>query len=202
MVTRIHILILVCTAMLLTGAAVAASQSGDSGQTDKTQQQSAQSQSDQKKTDQKKSDQQQSDQQQSDQNQTQNSSKQSSGQEQSSAETHETVGEAGQSYLLGAQMPSQVLATNLIGLTIRNKADKIGTVSDVILNKDYKLVGFVVDMSGITGTIQKSVGIARGAVKKIDPEKGVIIVTVKKDQLQSVRNYATQKDLNEHNNLQ
>lgn len=109
--------------------------------------------------------------------------------------TQKLVGETGQGYLVPAQIPSQVLATSLIGMTIRNKAEQIGTIKDLIMNKDYKVVGFVVDMSGMTGLVGKSVGISRRAVTQVDPKKGVVVVKIKKSQLQDVREYSSQAEM-------
>lgn len=107
----------------------------------------------------------------------------------------ELVGGQARNYLLAAQLPSEVLASSLIGMTIRNKAEAIGQISDLIMDKNYKLVGFVVDMSGPLGLIDKSVGISRDAVRHIDLGKGVIVVAVKKPQLQGISSYATQQEL-------
>lgn len=124
------------------------------------------------------------------------SSEQQAADKASDRNVEETVGgEERGDYVMAAQMPSQVLASSLIGMTIRNKAEQIGSVRDLVLNKKYELVGFVVDMSGATGLISKSVGISWGAVKHIDLKKGVIQVSVKKPKLQSVRSYTTQQEL-------
>lgn len=105
------------------------------------------------------------------------------------------VGGKARQHLLAAQLPSQVLASSLIGMTVRNKAESIGTVRDLIMNEDYDLMGLVVDMSGATGLIDKSVGIAWDAVKDIDLKEGVIMVAVKKSKLQTIESYTTQEEL-------
>lgn len=107
----------------------------------------------------------------------------------------EMVGGGGRDYLIAAQLPSQVLSSSLIGMTIRNKAEEIGTISNLILNKKYKLMGFVVDMSGTTGLINKSVGISWEAVRRIDLKEGFIMVDIKKAKLQTVESYTSQQEL-------
>src|SRR5699024_9165190 len=96
-----------------------------------------------------------------------------------------------------SQKSSQVLASSLMGLSIQNKqgddAKSIGTVTDLIMNKDHQLVGIVVGVGGFLGIGQKSVGIPWNEVKNLDPTDGVAIVKVSKKQLEDAPSFTTKE---------
>ncbi len=96
-----------------------------------------------------------------------------------------------------AQKSTQVLASSIIGMSIKNSArqdaEEIGTVNDLIMNKDHKLVGVVVGIGGFLGLGQKSVGIPWNEVKNMDPQKGVAVVNVTKKQLQDAPEFKSKQ---------
>src|SRR5699024_4703343 len=106
-----------------------------------------------------------------------------------SRQQEDLAGTAQHQNLIAAQKPGQILSSSRIGMTVRNKDKSIGRVKTLILDKDYKVVGFVVDMSGMTGLIQKSLGIAWRAVQDVDPEEGDILVQVNSNNLQDIRTF-------------
>jgi len=184
-------LFILASVVLLPAAAMAA-QTQNNEQNSNTQQQSSQQHSE-------KSDQ-------SSNNQTgdnnENNKSEDAGEGKESRQQKDLVGRAQDENLISAQKASQILSSSLIGMTVRTKSQSIGSVKTLILNKDYKVVGFVVDMSGITGLIQKSLGIAWQAVQNVDLDKGVILVNVNKDNLQDIRSFTTQKELQEESRSQ
>jgi len=119
-----------------------------------------------------------------------------------SGQQEDSAGGVQQKNLLAAQKPDQILSSSLIGMTVSNKAQSIGSIKTLILDKNYKVIGFVVDMSGMTGLIQKSLGIKWQAVKDVDLEKGVVLVDVNSNQLQDIRTFTTQKELQEEKESQ
>lgn len=95
---------------------------------------------------------------------------------------------------------SQILASSILSMSIRDKsgddADRIGTVNDLILGKDHKLVGIVVGVGGFLGMGQKNVGIPWSEVTNIDAQKRLAVVNVTKKQLQQAPAFATKQDQN------
>lgn len=93
---------------------------------------------------------------------------------------------------------SQMLASSILSMSIQDKpgkdADRIGTVNDIIMDKDRKLVGIVVGVGGFLGMGQKNVGIPWSEVKNIDPQRRVAVVNVTKKQLQNAPAFATSQD--------
>src|SRR5699024_11127815 len=103
-----------------------------------------------------------------------------------------------QDQFITAQKSSQVLASSLMGLSIQNgtgqDASEIGTVSDLIMDEQHKLVGIVVGIGGFLGIGQKSVGIPWEVVENLDPEKGVAVVSLSKEQLQNAPPFKSQQE--------
>lgn len=96
------------------------------------------------------------------------------------------------------QKSSQILASSIMGMSIKNKpsddAEEIGTVNDLIMNKQHKLVGVVVGVGGFLGLGQKNVGIPWSAVKNIDTKKGVAVADVDKKQLENAPSFTTKEE--------
>lgn len=99
------------------------------------------------------------------------------------------------------QQSTQVLASSIIGMSIQNgtgkKAAAIGTVSDLIMNKQHQLVGIVVGIGGFLGIGEKQVGITWDAVENIDMKKGIAVVTVDKKQLQNAPSFTNKQEQHE-----
>lgn len=112
------------------------------------------------------------------------------GEEDTQKSSSQSAANAGQqSLFVNTQKSSQILTSSILGLSIQNstgeKAQSIGTINDLIMNEQHQLVGVVVGIGGFLGVGEKNVGIAWNAVKNIDPEKGIAVVTVTKKQLQN-----------------
>lgn len=161
---------ILCSAFLALGTnAQAASENGN--QQNNTQQQSSQSE------------------------QQGNSNQQAHSQQKSSQQKAQGNGKA---QFLSKQKSSQVLASSIMGMSIKNKAsddaDEIGTVNDLIMNKEHKLVGVVVGVGGFLGAGEKSVGIPWSEVKHINLKKGVAVVKVTEDQLDDAPSFTTKQE--------
>ncbi len=96
------------------------------------------------------------------------------------------------------QKSSQILATSIIGMSVRNgpgeDAKEIGKVNDLILDKDHKLVGIVVGVGGFLGIGQKDVGIPWESVSNINPETKVAQVGMSKEQLENAPTFTSETE--------
>ncbi len=100
--------------------------------------------------------------------------------------------------IIFVQKSSQVLASSIMGMSIQNGTGKdaaqIGTINDLIMNKQHQLVGIVVGVGGFLGIGQKNVGIPWTEVRNINPEKGVAVVDVTKKELSQAPAFTTKHE--------
>lgn len=112
--------------------------------------------------------------------------------------SHDAAGSQGG--FITQQKSSQLLATNVIGMSIRNSsspdAKEIGKVTDLIMDQDHKLVGVVVGVGGFLGIGQKDVGIPWSQVKEIVPDAKTAVVSLSKEQLEKAPEFVTTKEKN------
>lgn len=173
---------LALTATAAQTAAQGSAQKDDSGQQSSMQKNSEGQASDQKMQKQKSG-------QASDQ-QMQSQKSNESGQESTNAKTADTF--------IEQQKSSQVLASSLIGITVKNgpgkNAKDLGTINDLIMNQQHQLVGVVIGVGGFLGIGQKSVGVSWDAVKNLDPQKGIAVVDATQKQVQNAPSFTTTQE--------
>lgn len=79
-------------------------------------------------------------------------------------------------------------------MTVKNgtgkNAVKIGTVNDVILNKNHEVVGVLVGVGGFLGIAETNYGVAWDALR-INETKGIIVVDITRKQLDRASSYMT-----------
>lgn len=101
--------------------------------------------------------------------------------------------------IIFVQQSSQILASSIMGMSIQNGTNKdaaqIGTINDLIMNKQHQLVGIVVGVGGFLGIGQKNVGIPWSDVRDIDPKKGVAVVDVTKKELAKAPAFTTKQEM-------
>ncbi|ACA20801.1 PRC-barrel domain protein [Methylobacterium sp. 4-46] len=91
-----------------------------------------------------------------------------------------------------AQQPDEMVASKLIGLSIRNRADEtIGSVADLVLAPDLSVKSYVVGVGGFLGIGTKYVSIARSAVEisRVDDTTLKAVIDTDRDQLRAAPEY-------------
>ena len=104
--------------------------------------------------------------------------------------------------VISAQSDNEVSANKLIGMNVYNaQGDKIGTVHDILLDKDGKATGVVLSVGGLLGVGAKSVGLTW---KEIDvkPDQQQVQVSYTKDQLEAAPDFKTSDQINSEMNQQ
>lgn len=175
--------VLVAAAMLiLAGFTVASSQAAEQNvkQQNKLQQKSAQQQK-QQKTD----------------NADRSANMDKSANKNQSTSMHQsknTAAGAASDMLLKKQQDSQILGSSIRGMTVKNgtgdKAQTIGTIRDVVLNKNHKLVGILVGVGGFLGVAETNYGFVWDAVK-VNNAADVAVIHITHKQLDNASPYMT-----------
>jgi len=96
------------------------------------------------------------------------------------------------------QESSQVPASSIMGMAIKNSVDKnaevIGKVSDLIMDEDLKLIGIVVGVGGFLGIGEKHVGISWDSVDDINVEDDTAVVVLSKKELEEAPAFKNDQD--------
>jgi len=98
--------------------------------------------------------------------------------------------------VISAQSDGQVRADQLIGMTVYNdQGEKVGTVHDIILDKDGKATGVVLNVGGVLGIGAKAVGLTW---KEIDvkPDQQAVQISYTKEQLKAAPDFKTTDQIN------
>lgn len=98
---------------------------------------------------------------------------------------------------LTAQETNQILGSELIGMEVQNGQDqdeKIGKISDVILDRDGDIRGIVVGVGGFLGVGEKDVGMPWDRIQGVDADDKTVRANVTKDELKDAPEYETLKD--------
>jgi hypothetical protein len=75
--------------------------------------------------------------------------------------------------VISAQSDGEVRADEIIGMTVYNAAgEKVGTVHDILLDKEGKATGVVLSVGGVLGVGAKSVGDLEGDRREAGPAAG------------------------------
>jgi len=104
--------------------------------------------------------------------------------------------------VISAQSDGEVRADQLIGMTVYNaEGEKVGSVHDILLDKDGKATGVVLSVGGVLGVGAKSVGLTW---KEIDvkPEQQQVQISYTKDQLEAAPDFKTTEQINSEMNAQ
>ena len=104
--------------------------------------------------------------------------------------------------VISAQCEGEVRADQIIGMTVYNaQGDKVGTVHDILLDKEGKATGVVLSVGGLLGVGAKSVGLTW---KEIDvkPEQQQVQISYTKDQLEAAPDFKTTEQINSEMNAQ
>jgi sporulation protein YlmC with PRC-barrel domain len=104
--------------------------------------------------------------------------------------------------VISAQGAGEVRADQLIGMTVYNaEGEKVGSVHDILLDKEGKATGVVLSVGGVLGVGAKSVGLTW---KEIDvkPEQQQVQISYTKDQLEAAPDFKTTEQINSEMNAQ
>ena len=104
--------------------------------------------------------------------------------------------------VISAQSDSELRADQVIGMTVYNaEGEKVGTVHDILLDKEGKATGVVLSVGGVLGVGAKSVGLTW---KEIDvkPEQQQVQISYTKDQLEAAPDFKTTEQINSEMNAQ
>jgi sporulation protein YlmC with PRC-barrel domain len=104
--------------------------------------------------------------------------------------------------VISAQADGQLRADQLIGMTVyNNQGEKVGTVHDIILDKDGKASGVVLNVGGVLGIGAKAVGLTW---KEIDvkPDQQAVQISYSKEQLKAAPDFKTTDQINAEMNAQ
>ncbi|HVO00860.1 MAG TPA: PRC-barrel domain-containing protein [Candidatus Cybelea sp.] len=104
--------------------------------------------------------------------------------------------------VVSAQSANEVRADQMIGMNVYNaQGEKIGTVHDILLDKDGKATGVVLSIGGVLGIGAKSVGLTW---KEIDmkPDQQAVQVSYTKEQLEAAPDFKTSDQINSEMNAQ
>jgi sporulation protein YlmC with PRC-barrel domain len=104
--------------------------------------------------------------------------------------------------VISAQSDGEVRADQIIGMTVYNAdGEKVGTVHDILLDKEGKATGVVLSVGGVLGVGAKSVGLTW---KEIDvkPEQQQVQISYTKDQLKAAPDFKTTEQINSEMNAQ
>jgi sporulation protein YlmC with PRC-barrel domain len=104
--------------------------------------------------------------------------------------------------VISAQSEGEVRADQIIGMTVYNaQGDKVGTVHDILLDKEGKATGVVLSVGGLLGVGAKSVGLTW---KEIDvkPDQQQVQISYTKDQLEAAPDFKTTEQINSEMNAQ
>jgi sporulation protein YlmC with PRC-barrel domain len=104
--------------------------------------------------------------------------------------------------VISAQSDSEVRADQIIGMTVYNaEGEKVGSVHDILLDKEGKATGVVLSVGGVLGVGAKSVGLTW---KEIDvkPEQQQVQISYTADQLKAAPDFKTTEQINSEMNAQ
>jgi len=90
------------------------------------------------------------------------------------------------SMTVDAQAPNQLLSSKLVGADVYSASgDKIGSVSDLLIDRDGKVAGVVVGVGGFLGVGAKDVGLHYNSITIVRDNNGAdkLTVAVTKDDL-------------------
>jgi sporulation protein YlmC with PRC-barrel domain len=94
--------------------------------------------------------------------------------------------------IISAENATDMRADKLIGTSVYNaEGQEVGSVQDIVFDKDGKIVGVVLKVGGLLGIGGKSVGIKWDEVQ-VMPQEGTVKVNYSEDQLKVAPAFKTQ----------
>lgn len=104
--------------------------------------------------------------------------------------------------VISAQSDGEVRADQIIGMTVYNaEGEKVGTVHDILLDKDGKATGVVLSVGGVLGVGAKAVGLTWKEID-VNPEQQQVQIAYTKDQLEAAPDFKTTEQINSEMNAQ
>jgi sporulation protein YlmC with PRC-barrel domain len=102
---------------------------------------------------------------------------------------------AGEEAIISQQQPGQVRADKVIGAKVTNpEEEKVGDVSDILLDEQGKVVGVILSVGGFLGIGDKHVAVNWNDIKlEDDGEK--VVVNMTKDQITKAPSFKTAEDI-------
>jgi sporulation protein YlmC with PRC-barrel domain len=108
-----------------------------------------------------------------------------------------TGGAAGSGATVDTQQSSEMLASHIIGMSVKNgageKAEDIGKITDLVLDQNKQAVNVLIGVGGFLGIGSKDVGVPLKEVK-FDLDAGTATVDMSRDQLEKAPAYETLQD--------
>ncbi|WP_119299782.1 PRC-barrel domain-containing protein [Dongia deserti] len=109
------------------------------------------------------------------------------------AETEQAASPPPSEAVIPAQAADQVRAEKLIGMEVYDtNGDKVGTVKDILFDKDGKATGMVLSVGGVLGVGAKQVGLQWSEVD-IQSDAEVAKIQYNQDQLKAAPDFKTQE---------
>jgi len=100
---------------------------------------------------------------------------------------------------LDKQQAGQMRAEEIIGASVKNPKDEdVGTIDDLVFDKDGRIVGAVVSVGGFLGMGAKSVGVDWSELQVRSSD--AIVVQWTKEELQAAPDFRTQEDIKAEQN--
>jgi sporulation protein YlmC with PRC-barrel domain len=94
--------------------------------------------------------------------------------------------------IITAETATDMRADKLIGTAVYNtEGEEVGTVKDIVFDKDGQIVGVVLKVGGLLGIGGKDVGIKWNEVQ-ISPTEELMTISFKKEQLEVAPDFKTQ----------
>ncbi|MDQ7250066.1 PRC-barrel domain-containing protein [Dongia sedimenti] len=102
--------------------------------------------------------------------------------------------------VISAQSDGEIRADQVIGMTVYNaEGEKVGTVHDILLDKEGKATGVVLSVGGVLGVGAKSVGLTWKEID-VNPEQQQVQISYTKDQLEAAPDFKTTEQINSEMN--
>src|SRR5262245_35635223 len=102
--------------------------------------------------------------------------------------------------IITAETATDMRADKLIGTSVYNtEGEEVGTVKDIVFDKDGKIVGVVLKVGGLLGIGGKDVGIKWDEVQ-ISPTEELMTISYNKDQLEVAPDFKTQDAMKTESN--
>ena len=99
---------------------------------------------------------------------------------------------------LSQQQDGQMLASNVMGQTVYDSSgNNLGSVNDIVLDKDGKMAAVVIGVGGFLGIGQKNVAVSIEAINRTTDENGnpKFVLNASKDEIDQAPAFTTLADL-------
>lgn len=121
---------------------------------------------------------------------------------QAAAPADSTTKVAGEKFI-GQQQDGQMMAKDLIGQNVYDSSNNnLGSIADLVLDKDGHLTAVVIGVGGFLGIGQKNVAVSMDAITKSTDKDGkpMLVLNATKDELDKAPKFETLADLASKNN--